>query len=304
MRLCTVRSADGDDVGFATGKGLVLLSRVNEVRGTAYGPTLLDVVVEGQRAALEEALADPAVLATAVPAEGADLGPVLRDPPKLWGVGLNYAGHAGDLDVRQPTGAPGSYLRPSSTVIGHGDDILLPAQSQRVTAEAELGVVIGTTCKNVDPADAPSVIFGFTTVLDMTAEDAIRVNPRYIPWSKAFDTFCSLGPWIVTPDEVPDLSSVRISTVVNDEVIASNEVSAMMRDPYWIVGHFSGGMSLEAGSVIATGTPGAGVIRDGDRVEARVTGVGDLCNEVRLAAAVPWETAADRPQDGPVRINS
>lgn len=284
MRLCSVSHGGGEDVGIATPDGVVLLSSVNQKAGTRIGPTLFDVVTGGPLDALEAALRDPAVRAAAVPLETVAIGPLYRNPPKLWGVGLNFRKHADDLEVQQPVGAPGSYVRPSSTVIGDGDDILLPEQSGRITAEAELGVVIGRTCKDVEPADAPAVIFGYTPVLDMTAEDVIRVNPRHIPWAKAFDTFCSMGPWIVTPDELPDLSSIRISTVVNGRTIAENTVSAMMRDPYWLIGYFSGGMLLEAGSVIATGTPGAGVIHDGDTVEARVQGVGLLRNQVRLAA--------------------
>ncbi|MEU9379808.1 fumarylacetoacetate hydrolase family protein [Streptomyces sp. NPDC048279] len=262
--------------------GIAVLSLINATEGTNYGPTLLDIIQKGEAVALADtvaALPDPGV--HGVRAEPL-FGPLYRCPPKLWGVGLNYVRHADDLGVLQPTDAPGSYLRPPSTVIGYGDDILLPDQSQRVTAEAELGVVIGTTCRDVPAEDAASVIFGYTSVLDMTAEDAIRVNSRHIPWAKAFDTFCSLGPWVVTPDEIPDLSAVRISTVVNGRTIASNQVSAMKFDPYWQVGYFSGGMLLEAGSVIATGTPGAGVIHDGDTVEALVEGVGHLRNTVRL----------------------
>ncbi|MEU3605963.1 fumarylacetoacetate hydrolase family protein [Streptomyces sp. NPDC035033] len=282
MRLCTVRYEGGEDVGIAAGAGVVLLGSLNKVTGGDFGPTLLDVIVDGRLDAIAAALRDPAVLDTAVaPASVPSFAPIYRNPPKLWGVGLNFTRHADDLEVRQPAGTPGSYLRPASCVIGDGDTILLPRQSDRVTAEAELGVVIGRDCKDVSPEDAPSVVFGFTTVLDMTAEDAIRVNPRYIPWAKGFDTFCSLGPWVVTPDEIPDLSAVRISTVVGGRTIASHQVSAMMRDPYWQVAHFSGGMTLEAGSVIATGTPGAGVIRDGDVVEAVVEGVGHLRNTAR-----------------------
>ncbi|MEW9513670.1 fumarylacetoacetate hydrolase family protein [Streptomyces bacillaris] len=285
MRLCSVRYEGGEDVGIATDAGIVMLSSLNKVVGGSFGPTLLDVIESEELDGITVALRDRAVLDTAIAADlTPPFAPIYRHPPKLWGVGLNYARHAADLEVRQPADTPGSYLRPSSCVVGHGDDIVLPRQSDRVTAEAELGVVIARDCKDISPRDAPSVIFGFTTVLDMTAEDAIRVNPRYIPWAKGFDTFCSLGPWVVTPDEISDLSSVRISTVVNGRTIASNQVSAMMRDPYWQVAHFSGGMTLEAGSVIATGTPGAGVIRDGDVVEAIVEGVGHLRNTVRATA--------------------
>lgn len=302
MRLCTLRTETGEDVGVSVPGGIAPLRLVNATAGTRHGPTMLDIIRNGEAVALAATLAalpDPGRLAAATP----EFGPLLRFPPKLWGVGLNYLRHADDLGVRQPSDAPGSYLRPSSTVIGHGDDILLPSQSRRVTAEAELGVVIGATCRDVSPEDASSVVFGYTTVLDMTAEDAIRVNPRHIPWAKAFDTFCSLGPWVVTPDEIADLSAVRISTVVNGETIASNRVSAMMYDPDWLVGYFSGGMVLEAGTVIATGTPGAGVIHDGDTVEARVEGVGELRNTVRLSgdrpAGQPTQSPGAAPVSGP-----
>ena len=281
MRLCSLETKEGDDVGVATPRGLVPLSSVTTVSGRAFGPGLLDLITSDRIEDLRATLADPEVLATVAVLEIERFAPLYRKPPKLWGVGLNYARHAADLEVEQPPEMPGSYLRPASTVIGHGDTIVLPAQSERVTAEAELGVVIGRTCRDVTPTEAASVIFGYTPVLDMTAEDAIRINPRFIPWAKAFDTFCSAGPWIVTPDEIPALDQVRISTIVNGTTIATNTVSAMMRDPFWLVSFFSAGMTLEAGTIIATGTPGAGVIRPGDIAEADVTGVGRLRNEVR-----------------------
>lgn len=281
MRLCSLGT--GDDVGIVTERGITLLSSVNRVANTAFGPGLLDIIRSGQLASLRSALQNRRLLSSVAVLDQRRYAPPYRDPPKLWGVGLNFARHAEDLEVEQPTDVPGSYLRPASTIIGDGDTIILPPQSRRVTAEAELGIVIGTTCRDVSPADAASVIFGLTAVLDMTAEDAIRVNPRYIPWAKAFDTFCSIGPWVVSPDEICDLSAVRISTVVNGRTVATDFAAAMLRDPHWLVSHFSAGMTLEAGTIISTGTPGAGVIRHGDLVEARVEGIGRLHNRVRRA---------------------
>jgi 2-keto-4-pentenoate hydratase/2-oxohepta-3-ene-1,7-dioic acid hydratase in catechol pathway len=284
MRLCSIQADAGEDVGIATDVGTVLLSSIASVTGAAFGPGLLDVITSGQLAGIGAALLDPAVRSTAVLTGAPRFAPIYYNPPKLWGVGLNFTRHADDLGVSQPTEMPGSYLRPNSTIIGDGDAIRLPPQSQRVTAEAELGVIVGTTCRDLSPDDAGSVIFGYTAVLDMTAEDAIRINPRYIPWAKAFDTFCSLGPWVVTPDEIPELAAVRISTIVNGRTHATNTVSAMMRSPHWLISYFSAGMTLEAGAVVATGTPGACVIRDGDHVEASVEGISHLHNHVEQAA--------------------
>ncbi|MGW0562817.1 fumarylacetoacetate hydrolase family protein [Streptomyces sp. NPDC003016] len=200
----------------------------------------------------------------------------------IWGAGLNYRRHSDDLDAQQPASGPGSYLRPASCLVGNGGHIELPTQSKRVTAEAELGLVIGTACKNVSREDWRSVVAGVTGVLDMTAEDAIRENPRYIPWAKGFDTFCSIGPILVTVDELgDDLGSVRIATVLNNETIAAATPADMRYDLGYLVEYFTAGRTLAPGTVICTGTPGAAVINPGDTVQAVVEGVGTLTHPVR-----------------------
>jgi 2-keto-4-pentenoate hydratase/2-oxohepta-3-ene-1,7-dioic acid hydratase in catechol pathway len=201
----------------------------------------------------------------------------------LWGAGLNYRGHSDDLNAEQPRSGPGSYLRPTNCLIDNGGHIELPTQSHRVTAEAELGLIIGTACKNVSRWDWRSVVAGVTAVLDMTAEDVIRENPRYIPWAKGFDTFCSVGPVLVTLDEFGDdaLKSLRIATVRNGETIAAAATSDMKYDLGYLVEYFTAGRTLEPGTVICTGTPGAAVINPGDTIQAVVEHVGTLTHPVR-----------------------
>jgi 2-keto-4-pentenoate hydratase/2-oxohepta-3-ene-1,7-dioic acid hydratase in catechol pathway len=201
----------------------------------------------------------------------------------IWGVGLNYRGHAADLDAVQPSSGPGSYLRPTSCLIDNGEFIELPTQSARVTAEAELGLVIGVECKNVRRESWRSVVAGVTGVLDMTAEDAVRENPRYIPWSKGFDTFCSIGPVFVTLDEFGEggLDCLRISTVRNGETIASATPADMKYDLGYLVEYFTAGRTFRPGTVICTGTPGAAVIKPGDSIQAVVEQVGTLTHTVR-----------------------
>ncbi|QNP67662.1 fumarylacetoacetate hydrolase family protein [Streptomyces genisteinicus] len=201
----------------------------------------------------------------------------------IWGAGLNYRGHSQDLQAQQPSSGPGSYLRPRSCLISNGGTIELPSRSRRVTAEAELGLVIGARCKDVRRDEWRSVVAGVTAVLDMTAEDAIRENPRYIPWAKGFDTFCSVGPQIVTLDEFDDdaLGAVRVSTVRNGEVVASAPVSDMKYDLGYLVEYFTAGRTFMPGTVICTGTPGAAEISPGDRVTAVVEGVGTLVHTVK-----------------------
>ena len=135
----------------------------------------------------------------AAPAEDLSYAPLYRRPHKIWGIGPNYAEHAGDLDERAPAEEPASSMRPDTTIIGPGDTIRLPEGVERVTAGAELVVVAGRRAKDIGEDEAPSVVVGFTIVLDMTAEDILRRNPRYLTRTKSFDTFFSFGPQLLTP---------------------------------------------------------------------------------------------------------
>src|SRR4028118_1307033 len=168
--------------------------------------------------------------------------PLYRRPRKIWGIGLNYVEHAGDLDETAPSEEPASFMRPDTTIIGPEEEIRLPEQSQRVTAEAELGLVIGREAKNVSEEEAPSVVAGFTTVLDMTAEDILRRNPRYLTRAKSFDTFFSFGPHLLTPDEVGEVDALEVETVLNSEVRRRNTVSNMTFSPYRLLPSHPTGM--------------------------------------------------------------
>lgn len=216
---------------------------------------------------------------------------VAGDGGDIWGAGLNYVGHARDLEATQPESGPGSYLRPHGCLIANGDDIVLPPHSARITAEAELGLIIGRKCKDVPREAWRSVVVGLTAVLDMTAEDVIRENPRYIPWAKGFDTFCSVGPALVplAAFNDSDIADLRVSTVRNGETVATAPVSDMRYDLGFLVAHFSAGRTLAPGTVICTGTPGAAVISDGDTVEALVESIGHLTHHVTAADAASRE---------------
>jgi 2-keto-4-pentenoate hydratase/2-oxohepta-3-ene-1,7-dioic acid hydratase in catechol pathway len=216
----------------------------------------------------------------AIPAEDLTYAPLYRRPRKIWGIGLNYAEHAGDLDEAAPSEEPASFMRPDTTIIGPGEEIRLPEDVGRVTAEAELAMVIGREAKNVSEEEAPSVVAGFTTVLDMTAEDILRKNPRYLTRAKSFDTFFSFGPEFVTTEEVGDVGALEVSTVLNGEVHRTNTVSNMMFSPWTLVSFHSRVMRLLPGDVISTGTPGAVVVKEGDVAGCRISGLKPLANPV------------------------
>jgi 2-keto-4-pentenoate hydratase/2-oxohepta-3-ene-1,7-dioic acid hydratase in catechol pathway len=206
--------------------------------------------------------------------------PLYRHPPKIWGIGLNYSDHARDLSEKVPTQAPASFMKPDTAIIGPGDTIQIPKLSEKTTAEAELGIVIGRRCKDVPPENWLDAVAGFTTIIDMTAEDILRQNPRYLTMSKSFDTFISIGPQLVTPDEVEDVLQLEVATMINGKVHAKNCVANMTFPPAALVAYHSQVMTLLPGDIISTGTPGAVQIRHGDQVACRISGFETLHNPV------------------------
>ncbi|MFB4165096.1 fumarylacetoacetate hydrolase family protein [Alteribacillus sp. JSM 102045] len=207
--------------------------------------------------------------------------PLYRHPEKIWGIGLNYVAHASDLSEKAPSTEPASFMKPATTIIGPEDVIEIPQQSERTTAEAELGLIIGKECKDVSEEEAVNYIAGYTTIIDMTAEDILEKNPRYLTRSKSFDTFFSFGPELVTTDEVEDVHQLNVATVINGSLHRKNNVANMTFTPWNLVSFHSKVMTLKPGDIISTGTPGAIHINDGDRVECHIDGFTPLGNQVK-----------------------
>lgn len=219
--------------------------------------------------------------ASRVPADHLSFAAPLEHPGKLWGIGLNYADHASDLNEDRPT-EPASFMKPVTTATGPGGPIRLPSpdRTDHVTAEAELALVIGQTCSDIAEDDADDVIAGYVPVIDMTAEDILERNPRFLTRAKSFDSFLVFGSAIVTTDQVGSLDDISVRTVVNKEVAAENRVHNMMTSPRELVAFHSKVMTLEPGDVISTGTPGAKHITPGDTVRAEVDRVGTVTADV------------------------
>jgi 2-keto-4-pentenoate hydratase/2-oxohepta-3-ene-1,7-dioic acid hydratase in catechol pathway len=280
LRLVTIRHGGTEEAAVALPDGM---AHVREVYGlSTEGADLLSLLESGGFYELKEAYGRGEMRGGASSQASSQLSyaPLYRRPRKIWGIGLNYAEHAGDLSETAPADEPASFMRPDTTIIGPGDEVVLPTQSERVTAEGELAIVIGRKAKDIPEEDVPSVVAGFTTVLDMTAEDILRRNPRYLTRSKSFDSFFSFGPELVTPDEIEDVDALEVSTVLNGEVRRSDTVSNMVFSPWWLVSFHSRVMTLLPGDVISTGTPGAVVIHEGDVAECRITGFEPLSNPV------------------------
>jgi len=283
VRLTSLRLDGAEPAALVRPTGAAPLPAVNDAFGTSWPATVQELVEQGQVEALRDwvAGADAARLdGLAIPQDQLRYAPLYRRPRKIWGIGLNYVEHAADLSEKAPSTEPASFMKPDTAIIGPGEAIRIPPQSQRTTAEGELGVIIGKQCKDVDEGDAASVVVGFTTIVDMTAEDILEKNPRYLTRSKSFDTFFSFGPELVTVDEVDDVDALEVATIHNGQVHRRNVVSNMTFRPWWLVAFHSRVMTLLPGDVISTGTPGAVHIRSGDTAGVQITGFRELTNPV------------------------
>jgi 2-keto-4-pentenoate hydratase/2-oxohepta-3-ene-1,7-dioic acid hydratase in catechol pathway len=203
------------------------------------------------------------------------LGPPCQ-PTKIVALGLNYADHAAEAGLPLPE-EPVVFLKPSTALIGHLDPIIYPTMSQRVDYEAELAVVIGRRARNVSSHEARRYILGYTCSNDVTARDLQQKDGQWTR-SKSFDTFCPLGPWIVT-----DLNPFRLAITcrVNGQVRQAGNTADMVFKVWDVVSFVSRVMTLETGDVIMTGTPaGVGPLSPGDVVEVEIEGIGTLENEV------------------------
>ncbi|MFC1478394.1 fumarylacetoacetate hydrolase family protein [Candidatus Margulisiibacteriota bacterium] len=199
-------------------------------------------------------------------------------PTKVIAVGLNYLDHAQELDMGVPT-EPLIFLKPSSSVISHDETIILPKSSERVDFEAELGIVIKKTAKNVSIKQAPDYILGYTCANDVTARD-FQKNDGQWTRAKSFDTFCPIGPSIVSGI---DTHGLVIQGILNGEVIQDSNTRKMIFKTDELVSYVSRVMTLYPGDVIITGTPpGVDQLQDGDVIEIKIDQVGTLRNFVKL----------------------
>ncbi|MEV4162492.1 fumarylacetoacetate hydrolase family protein [Nonomuraea dietziae] len=203
------------------------------------------------------------------------LAPML--PSKVIAIGRNYAEHAKELGNEVPE-EPLIFMKPSTSVVGHGDAIAYPtSQSERVDFEGELAVVIGRLCREVPAERAKDVIFGYTCANDVTARDLQKKDVQFTR-AKGFDTFCPIGPWIETD---LDASDVALTTTVNGEIRQGGRTSQLINDIPALVAYVSAVMTLIPGDVILTGTPaGVGPMEIGDEVSVGIEGIGTLTNKV------------------------
>lgn len=215
------------------------------------------------------------------------LAPV--EPSTVYALGFNYGRHAEEIEVSYPEN-PVVFIKAATSVIGHGAPVVLPkAGPDEVDYEAELAVVIGRKGKNISREKAMDHILGYTCANDVSARDW-QFHRQKNQWTrgKSFDTFCPLGPWLVTRDEVENPDDLGIRSILNGTVMQDSRTSDMFFSVREIVSDLSRSVTLHPGTVILTGTP-AGVgfarnpavyLREGDRITVEIDGIGVLSNPV------------------------
>lgn len=224
----------------------------------------------------------------AVPLDRVRLAPPVSRPAKIIGIGLNYKDHAAEQNAKLPD-EPKIFAKFLSTIIGNNDPITWDTKvTAQVDFEAELAVIIGRTVRNCSEAEALEAVFGYTCANDVSARD-IQIRSAQLVRGKSLDTFCPLGPWIVTRDEIPDPNQLKIRSRLNDRLMQDGHTGRMIFGVPSLISFLSHGITLEAGDLILTGTPhGVGAFRDppvfmknGDTVEVEIEGIGQLRNTCR-----------------------
>lgn len=281
MKLATFTQAGHTRIGVVLGDEMVDLIVAAPGLPTemcaflAAGPNAMDVA----RTAAESG--DGRIALAAVKLEA----PVLR-PPKILAVGLNYKDHIAETGMQEPE-IPIIFNKQSTSVVGPGDPVYRPAESEMLDYEGEFGVIIGRRCRRVPKERAAEVIAGYTIVNDVSVRDwQLRVPTMTM--GKSWDTHCPMGPYLVTADELSDPHKLALKTEVNGELRQNSSTAELLFNAFELIEHLSTAFTLEPGDLISTGTPGGvGVamqppkwMKAGDRVRVTIDELGSLENPI------------------------
>jgi 2-keto-4-pentenoate hydratase/2-oxohepta-3-ene-1,7-dioic acid hydratase in catechol pathway len=251
---------------------------------------VIDLGAEGFRDSIEFMAAPASVQADVARSKGTIaletvrlVAPVPR-PPRIFGIGVNYAEHAKESQTETQK-VPTVFMVLSSAVIGPGEKIILPKASAKPDYEAELAVVIGKAGYQVAASEAMEHVFGYTIMNDVSARDVQRATSQF-SLGKSFPTFAPMGPWVVSKDEVSDPHALRITLAIGGDTLQDANTSLMIFKIPELIEYISGITPLEVGDVISTGTPaGVGMgrtpprwLRPGEEIVIEIEGIGELRN--------------------------
>ena len=275
MKLAQFKTKDTDGVRLGVLRGDVI------VDVTDIAPTMNDAIE--RFGVIAKSLAE-ATAKTAYALDAVEYLPAVY-PKQIIAIGRNYADHATEGGSDVPT-SPMVFMKLPNSLNAHNGDIVLPKHSSQVDFEAELAVIIGKRAKGVSKEDAMNYVFGYACLHDVSARDLQFSDGQWVR-GKGQDTFCPIGPFITTKDEIADIHSLDIEGRLNGEVMQHSNTSKLIFKIPTLISYITEGITLEPGDVIATGTPeGVGVFRtppvllkEGDVYEVEIEGIGLLRNK-------------------------
>jgi 2-keto-4-pentenoate hydratase/2-oxohepta-3-ene-1,7-dioic acid hydratase in catechol pathway len=282
MRIARVEAPTGTYLARIDGENAIPVAAAED---RPFADPLRDALATGVDPATAPAVSDP------VPLDSYRLLAPLVAPQKVLAIGLNYADHAREAGV-EPPAAPVAFVKTNNSIIGPDEAIRYHKEAtSQVDYEAELAAVIGRRARNVAEDDALDHVFGYTACNDVSARDAQFPDRQWVR-GKSFDTFCPIGPWVVTGDEVGDPQTLGIACRVNGATLQDSSTAEMVFGVAQLVSYLSRFMTLEPGDIIVTGTPaGVGFVRNppvwldhDDVVEVEIERIGVLRNPVIVSA--------------------
>jgi len=265
---------DGGRIGVVRGQGIVDVTALCGVDPSAWPPVGMNVLIAAFDR-LRGALA--AASGPVIPLASVRLETPIPWPNKVVAFPVNYHDHASEMGANYRATTQGFFLKPPSGVSGPADPIVLPAlPGRRIDHECELGIVIGKQGRNIARRDWQDYIFGYACLMDIV----VRGKEERV-FRKAFDTFCPVGPWLTTADEVGDPTGIRLRLWVNGELRQDANTRDLVLDIPGMIAQASAVMTLFPGDILASGTPaGVGPIRPGDKVRIEIERVGEMTLDV------------------------
>ena len=286
MKLVSYEIDDQVHLGVLTENGIVNLHQASN--GDLPNSAL--ALLQLGETALEAARHIVGEVASFTPLDSVKLLAPIPDPSKVIGIGLNYMDHVREIGAEVPE-FPTMFCKYPSSVIGHGETIRWSSKlTQKVDYEAELAVVVGKTARHVTAENAYQYIAGYTICNDISARDLqFRTGDQWLR-GKCLDSFCPLGPYLVTRDDIPDPHQLRIQCRVNNELVQDSNTTELICKIPQLIEYLSLAFTLLPGDVIITGTPGGvGAFREpplwlssGDTVSVEIDGLGCLTNPCAL----------------------
>jgi len=285
MKIARLLQGNNETYGIIKGTKVATKDEITYLTGVPIPQNLKDFLFDGWFDEIKDKIND---LSYNEDVSNYKLLSPIPNPNKIICLAFNYVDHAKEQGLQAPDD-PALVIKPRTTLNSTNSEIICPDFVTQLDYEVELAIIVGKNCKNITVSDAPNAIFGYMIFNDVSARD-IQFKDKQFTRGKSFDSFAPCGPWITTKDEINDVQNLKMTTKINDELRQNSSTKNMFIKIPEIISKISKVMTLEKGDIISTGTP-AGVmlnkpnavfLKDGDKVEMEIEGLGILNNVIRF----------------------